>query len=418
MNTDILEGINLDNLALTIGIDVGWSERQRSCAFAAYDPLHQLKWPDRAERYETEQLGCCRFRLSELIEFLASVRETMATYEQTFVVVDGPLGPVSKPRSNRVVDSSFRRGEFRNRMQPADIDNSIGRTYVDATYQIVDQLKANCSPWASGAIDAPIVIAETNPTVGLALMNPKYCREHLPSRKRPLVPPSNERGERAIRAKSDFYWRVGGDSICASILGNVKISEERNHENVAGLYCLAVAASLSRNEVISCGDQDTGVYVFPRRVHQDWHSDLKSVGIVSGDIDDTEAGPASSNFYHWGRPVSVASDENGGVKERALEADEEDEELVGSGEITNLLLNDNGGVWERHNDWLEGIAGPVQLRCIRTDTLIELARAKSVAQWTSSPTPLALARLHGFDHPHLSCELSVAFDVEILEVEL
>jgi hypothetical protein len=116
--------------------------------------------------------------------------------------------------------------------------------------------------------------------------------------------------------------------------------------------------------------------------------------------------------------VSAASEESGGVKERPLKADEEDEELVGSGDITSLLLNDNGGVWQRHNDWVEGIAGPVQIRCIKTDAPIELARARAVAQWTSSPTPLALARRHDFDHAHLSCEHSVAFDVEILEVEL
>lgn len=169
----------MENSTLVIGIDIGWSEKQRSCAFAAVDPRQKLNWPGRSSRYDSTDLGCCRFRLSELIEFLVSVRHTMSSYEQTIIVVDGPLGPVSKPVLNRAVDSSFRRGEFRNRMQPADIDNATGRTYVNATYQVVESLGAEWLPWVGGPVVTSVVIAETNPTVGLALMNRKYEWETL-----------------------------------------------------------------------------------------------------------------------------------------------------------------------------------------------------------------------------------------------
>ena len=403
---------------LSIGIDIGWSEQKRSCAFAALDPLHVLPWPDRTKSYGSESLRCCRFRLSELIAFLAGVRPAISNYDQTLVVLDGPLGPGSKPVQNRPVDSSFRRGQFRNRMQPADIDNESGRIYVDATYQVVDGLDAACSPWVGGPTDSSIVITETNPTVGLALMNRKYEWEELPSRKRPLVPPKNERSEGAMRAKSDFYWRVGGNVHCASILQDALVAEERNHENVAGLYCLAVASTLSVGEAISCGDKQSGVYVFPNCIDGDWHSDLESIGIEFGTPEKTKRASSTNDFSNWSRANSGSKNAENNSNEELSEIENTDDELAGSGDLEILLLNDNGGIWERHNDWLEGLGGPVVIRCTKTDTQATLNRAESERQWTSQPTALTLARLHGFDRDHLSCEHSIAIEIEIMEVEI
>lgn len=403
---------------LTIGIDIGWSERQRSCAFAAFDPLRKLKWPDRTKIYDSADLGCCRFRLSELIEFLVNVRQAMSSYARTIVIIDGPLGPKSRPISNRSVDSSFRRGEFRNRMQPADIDNKIGRTYVNATYQVVECLDASFLPWVGGPVVSSVVIAETNPTVGLALMTQKFRRESLPSRKRPLVPPRTARSERAIRAKSDFYWRVGGNRQCASILKSPKIARERNHENVAGLYCLAVASSLSSGRALACGDATTGVYVFPDAVDGEWLDDLKSVGITSGEATEIVRSSTTEDFATWSRATSglaeATPDSTGGPES----FEDLDDNLATSGDCQSLLLNDNGGIWEKHNDWLEGLDGPVRVRCKASGVKVTLKRAKSLTQWTSDPKALPIARSHGFEQPNLSSMRSIAIDIEILEVEL
>jgi hypothetical protein len=408
----------LNRSTLLLGIDIGWSEKQRSCAFAAHDPKQKIIWPVRAQKYGNNEAACCRFKLSELIGFLASVRDAMAHYDQTVVVVDGPLGPHSRPTENRPVDSSFRCDEFRNRMQPSDIKSEVGQTYVRATYQVAECLAIPITPWVEGPVDSSFVIAETNPTVGLALINRKYAVNKIPSRKRPLVPPSSKPDERAIRAKSDFYWRIGANMVCGDILRSTSVAAERNHENVAGLYCLAVASALSAGNAISFGDKQAGVYVFPNTINVDWHADLAKVGIVSGSVQSLQTRAQDIDFDSWCPTVVLPkkSTEAPITLEASNDQFNEDLSIDDNNEI--LLLCDNGSVWQQHNDWLEGVSGPVTLQCLATGEAIELVRARGAGQWTANPTTLSIAKLNAFDRGHLSREHCVAIEVGILEMSL
>jgi len=404
----------MEGSTLLVGIDIGWSDKKRSCAFAASDPNLKIDWPVRADEYGSDALKCCRFKLTELVEFLRANRDAMKTYKRTIVVVDGPLGPLKKPSSNRDVDSFFRKEEFNNRMQPADINNGMGRTYVNATYQVAETLGDHVIPWVKGAFDTAMVVAETNPTVGLALLNHKYDVNKLPSRKRPLLPPSNLKAARAIRAKSDFYWQAGGNYQCATLLECATVAKEQNHENVAGLYCLAVASALCSNQAISCGDSKSGVYVFPNGVHPDWHSDLRP-GLVYGEIQNACEPPSLFDFAPWIRANDASNEATTSSSDKQIDCDVT-EELALKGNRETLLLCDNGGVWERHNDWLEGAAGPARVRCVENNIDVTLARANASTQWKSDPTTLSLARKHGAQIDHLSSDDCVSIEVEILEL--
>ena len=407
----------MTNETLLIGIDIGWSERQRSCAMAVRDVNRRIEWPPRAKFYGGDGLVCCRFRLSELMAFLQRIQAVPGDYQRTVLVLDGPLGPSGRPTKNRAVDSSFRRGEFRYRMQPADVGNAVGQEYVNATYTVAEYFAEVVQPWMGGPTDSKLIIAETNPTVGLALLTQKYAISEIPSRKRPLVPPAAERGERSIRAKSDFYWRVGANLICSSILDSAEIAAERNHENVAGLYCLAVASAISTGSAVSCGDEANGAYIFPSEVHSDWRVDLQQAGAISGHLE-TLPIPEPVDLHNWFRaipafsPIEVDVGTNDQDRDGATDCvDVEDNKNC-------LLLCDNGGVWQQHNNWLDGASGPVKVQCIPTQLVLELKRASEDGHWTVAPTALTVARRHGFSQSHLSREHSIAIEIEILDLSL
>jgi len=407
----------MDKDALLIGIDIGWSAKTRSCAVAVIDPKGVIDWPKYAKSYGSAALVCCRFKLSELINFLTSVQRDADRYEQTFLVLDGPLGPTGRPSTNRSVDSVFRRGDFHNRMRPVDIDNADGKTYVDATYQVAHCFSEAIEPWVGGSTDSRLIIAETHPTVGMALMVPKYGVDQLPSRKRPLIPPKDQPDERVIGAKSDFYWRVGANEKCGVILESPAVAHERHHENVAGLYCLAVSSSISRRNAVSFGDKASGVYVFPNEIDSSWLSDLKSVDLVAGNIKPVDRNSPRTSFEAWNRPRPPVEKESIDIEAHGSCIQDGDDEVLDS-DFRMLLLNDNGGIWEKHNDWLEDAVGPVRLRCITTDAQITLERAGGLGQWRSKPTPLSLARVDGFGESHLSNKDAFSKCIQILDIGL
>jgi len=247
-------------------------------------------------------------------------------------------------------------------MQPVDVDTNDGRTYVDATYATIEALIPGFNSWMGRPPANHIVVTETNPTVGLALMSKKYNTEVLPTRTRPLMPPTSDRVSKAIRAKSDFYWTVGGATACSIILGSERVADEMHHERVASLYCLAVAASIASDNYCACGSEDDGVYMFPSGVHPDWINDIQGVGIVAGQLRESGADASSADLSQWPRAEKAVRRE---ATDKAKVIDEPDDEIecelayMGDDEI--LLLNDNGGVWEKHNEWLADMESPVHV---------------------------------------------------------
>ncbi|MEI8211935.1 MAG: hypothetical protein WCI02_07285 [Planctomycetota bacterium] len=406
----------MKNTELIIGIDVGWSEKRPSCGVAIKDPLDQIQWPNSTVTYGgTSSTKCCKFRLSELLDFLGRIPSLR--YTKIVVVIDGPLGPEGPPQKNREVDSAFRCNEFNGRMQPMDIEGKDGGTYVEATYRVANFFADSVKPWPFSQAESKLLIAETHPTVGLALFNRKHNVRELPSRKRPLVPPSGQANEGAIRAKSDFYWRIGGNRQCESMLDCTGIAEERDHERVAALYCLAVAVSLANGQATAVGKKDSGVYVFPKVFHQDWIEDIKSIGVIGNDPLELMDVANTDCFTKW-QPAHVATTVPANGSTNLEEENDNASDPEQRGDVGWLLLNDNGGVHEKHNLWLTNFTNCVQVRLIKRNLEATLIKANSPTQWkidSNSDKALGIAKQYGFVFDHLSNANAFSIEFEVVK---
>jgi hypothetical protein len=100
--------------------------------------------------------------------------------------------------------------------------------------------------------------------------------------------------------------------------------------------------------------------------------------------------------------------------------DVDDQEFKGDKQL--LVLKDNGGIWEKHNDWLVELDEPV---CVKTldskQEVVPLKRAsggKSSGQWVSvnkDQRPLKLAQARDYLGKRLKNEDSAAINVELLD---
>lgn len=404
---------------INIGIDVGWSVQTRSCGVAVMgiDP----NWQDSGiARYGSVSVKL--FSLRELVQWLPGFIDSIAdSLPNTTVVVDGPLGLSGRPEANRYIDSACRVQGFHLRAFPNDVTGISGQLYVNATYQIVEPfLKARVLPWLGERIKEGLIVAETHPTVGLALQLPQLDPRTLPSRRNPFIL-SNE-GDRLVRAKSDWYWMRGAGREISQLL-DAPVAHEMHHERRAALYCLAAANALSADRAlvvgraaIQNGINATGVYVFPADVHADWAADVNRIGVVYGEPDYRQNGelvdisfrlPGGSQNIGIAAPPSGVEDEG-----------HDDGELPYGQEI--LYLCDNGGVWGKHNSWLEDCNRRATLQAcdvVRGD--IRLGVAKRSGQWVveNNGSTLQLARSRGFLGQHLSHAECVQIPVTVIQCE-
>jgi hypothetical protein len=402
---------------IRIGIDIGWSKTRKSCAVAlrGCDPAPAARnWRRISSKDDPSPIWAALFRLDELLaflsEFLTQMRDQLG---DMVLVLDGPIGPSGKPQADRHVDSAFGRSEFYGRMQPLPITSKDGPKYVDVTYQVLGQFFAVSGgaflpPWPAAA-GGQFVYAETNPTVGLALLVPPQERTTLPSRKRPLIT-----ADQTFRAKSDWYWHIGAARRVAELLQSREVAQETHHERVAALYCLAVAERLGcqlRGEggVAAVGDT-SGVYVIPAAVASDWLPPLREVGLFRGELAPQQTFTARVVAVSEVAPVTVSGDSDAGPPEASDTADKGDDQL--------LVLTDNGGFWESKNDWLAGLEGPVALQALDQEgATIRLIRADGAVMWKSeskNQTPLKLARSRGFSGKRLTTRCAIAIPVRLL----
>jgi len=408
-----------------IGIDVGWSERTRSCAMAirGATPPEGGRWKPFASNEEgVEPVHVGLFRLSELLDCLRSFVSVLSEDgRRTTLIVDGPVGRDGEPRQNRHIDSACRCNGFNRRTQPSDIEAINGDTYVEATYKIIRSFFSSAdfiAPWWGGVEKVGwLTYAETHPTVGLALLLPPQPRAsgELPSRKRPL-----SIGSDLIRAKSDWYWRKGAGAIVSTILKCPEIASEVNHERVAGLYCLAVADLLSydASNVVAIGDV-AGIYVVPRReLEVGWTSDIERVKWIEGRPDDVD-GRATAMSLADPLPISAADSQT--VTKESDSADDTDTSGKADNDL-DLVFNDNYAIWQRHNCWLLDFEGPVQVKILeqpqREATLVR-SGAYGQGQWkmaAGQPAPIAIALEHGFSGGHLSNANSWVIRVGLAEL--
>jgi hypothetical protein len=363
-----------------IGIDIGWSTKRASCGVAVRGGNLLLPY---AHTYGT-RMQAGRYTLPVLLEVIGSWRSRNAqALKDAIVVLDGPLGPAGRPTRDRHVDSACSREEFYQRCQPVPISHPQSAAYIDATYRIFEALGMEGSVWMGGAVPAVrAVVAETNPTVALALLVEPQPRDTLPSRRRARLV-----NGRLVRAKSDWYWACGANVAVARVLGTQEVAKEKDHERVAALLCLAVASEIEAGRAVALGDKD-GIYAVPHRLAEGWRSTLQQVG-----------GQGTALYEHMperagmGRCLSVEVE----VLAAPVPGCEEEPEL-GKGDLVELVIADSGGLNETQNPWLEGMESPVQLLTC-TPKPIHLSvrhgpgRLKNVTQWVVTPTASVLREL-------------------------
>ena len=427
---------------ISIGIDIGWSKKSKSCALAlrGCEPdAMPTSWWRYAPKAGAESIHVGLFRLDELLKFLPDfLTQLQGRVKDMVVVVDGPVGPDGPPIANRYVDSAFGRAQFNRRMQPSAVTSKDGPKYVAVTRQVIGKFfdavgDKFLPPWPFSGVKGQFVYAETHPTVGLALLVPQQAVESLPSRNRPLRSP-----EKTFRAKSDWYWRIGARERVADAL-QAQVNLETHHERVAGLYCLAIAENLARHlesplPTVAAVGGDDGVYVIMSDVAANWEVPVRDIGVRSGGLRPQAAFSSELPQVYPVRILTPAmSDKRSsvddldkhpipGLEPETVRVVNDSDDMEFKGDRQLLVLSDNGGIWETQNDWLVDLDEPVCLKTLDSkQEVVILKRASgglNSGQWVSvnkNQTPLELAKARGYQGKHLKKDDSVAIDVELLD---
>jgi len=280
------------------------------------------------------------------------------------------------------------------------ISHPSSQVYVRATYSVVEALgpTAAAAIRVGGSLPEGTILAETNPTVALALLLPKQPLESLPSRKRARLVDG-----RSVRAKTDWYWRIGAGQSIAEALGCSAVASELDHERVAALTCLALAkqlvgASVDGSRAIALGDEN-GIYLASAQHDRSWSEDLLPVGLRSGA---PAPGSRSAIATREFRQMEIATP----AEYDGLDADSD------RGDDVDLLLCDAGGAWVQHNPWLADLDKPLTVEVIDQPSLVlrlePAAQHSRSGQWKVSPTAESLAKQLG--HP-LPLATSTAFSI-------
>ncbi|MCC6812158.1 MAG: hypothetical protein IT381_32355 [Deltaproteobacteria bacterium] len=384
-----------------VGIDVGWSKKRRSCAIAASGANIRM----RRERAYGNGINAQRATLDELCGALEEwTKRYPEEVAKAVIVLDGPLGRGGPPRADRHIDSACGCDDFNLRAQPVRISHPSTAEYVDATYRVVDALGGSAARdrvWIGGHLPDGTIIAETNPTVGLCLLVAKQDPAKLPSRKRALRIPQRGDSYRAVRAKSDWYWAIGGNAFVADVLGSKEVKEETDHELVAGLYCLAVAQQLAmqaknKTRAMVLGDEHGG-YVVSSMVAQSWFKAVQAVGVIFGQ-------PVCGDDSHYREPLVTRAD-SVPITFVGKPDDAEGDPSIDRGDFLDLYICDSGGIYAAHNGWLRGEPEPVELSASDGSEIL-LSHADQndrSGQWKSMPTTSELGKAFGqapLSHEH------------------
>jgi hypothetical protein len=407
-----------DQERVNVGIDVGWSEKKKSCALAIEGLALTAGMPGwTSYQGKGRPVAVGLFRYTELLAMAADLIRSLLPRCSVTVVLDGPLGPKGRPSGNRRVDGEFTREPFRGRMQPSPVATGDGPRYAEVTDRLAKTLHDAAGSvyragWWDGRPAGKLTCCETHPTVGLALLLPPQEVDSLPTRKRPRRLMQDGPW---VRAKSDWYWQLGAGRWVAEEMACPAVASETHHERVAGLYCLAVATRLSAHQsevptVAAVGGPD-GVYVVPSVVDRGWVHGLRRVGVHAGQLLPQD----QARFVTAARKLpAVASSGPTDTGSQEIDSDEAEK-----GDAATLILNDNGGIWEQHNDWLLGLTSPVYVRTEDEHRqTIRINQVGGAGQWgvkKAEHRPKQLASLRGFQGLHLSGDAAWAIPITLID---
>lgn len=381
---------------LLVGIDIGWSKRRRTCALALRGPADQ-----RSGIAFGSNISVGVYTLEELLEELVRIVRAYPTlFESALVVIDGPVGPNIAPVPGRLLDGAFSRGGFARRAPAYALTHGSGVEMAQTTRRVLGALTDSVTAvraWLGGPVPADVlVVAETNPTPAMALLLPQQEVASLPSRKHA----KGLAGE-TIRAKSDWYWHLGGGAYAARILGQGAVAHEANHERRAALFALALAAGLARSPgaIAALGDQD-GVYLVPAQVDQTWKADVERIGVAHGPVTFVAAQEAPPITATNVRPPLTPPAPRVTAPRTA--------------DMTiRVVMNDNGGLNVAANPWLSDVELPCVL-CGPGGILLTVVSRfnRRSDMFRVEPSVLSVARSLGFEGAHLSKQTPVGFEAE------
>jgi hypothetical protein len=349
-------------MGVLIGLDVGWSERRRTCGVA-------LRGGSLAERGTVEYADVAAVALNKRDvgrALGAVVRRTLKEGQRVLVVTDAIVGPHRVPPVDRRVDAHCSIQGFYGRAQSYPATQNAGAQLSATLHDILDELLAGTgaqwSPWLGDGSPplSGVVVTETNPTTSMALSLPMADRGLLPTRNVHRVLADGTR----VRAKSDWYWRLGAGVLAAESLGVPGIDEESHHERVAALWCLALAHELDTSgRVALLGDQCGTYLVGP--IDPSWVADAERVGVRWGRV---HLGKSPLRTLHSTQhPVVDISDVDAESNDEVCDAD--DDAL--RGDSIRVHFTDNGGLTRKANLWIDSVDIPCRLR-LRGNTTAEI----------------------------------------------
>lgn len=381
-------------MSLLIGLDVGWSEKRRTCGVAMLGA--------RVEEKDTVTYGdvsAVALLARDVAGVLSpAVQRALRQGQRVLIVADAIVGQHGVPQAARHVDGACSKAGFYLRAQSCSATTETGRRLYATLHEILDELlvaaETHWTPWLG---DCPlpsrgVVVTETNPTTSMALALAMADRASLPTRTASRTLPDGTR----VRAKSDWYWRSGAGQLAAEMLSTPAIGDERHHERVAGLWCLALARELEAfGRVALLGDED-GTYLVGS-VDPSWEADVDRVGVRWGTVHRVTRGLASLDAVPK-RTVELSARREPGAEGHSEDAGPSDDEALPGG-VVSVRFTDLGGLSRKANPWLGSVQIPCRLRLLGKTTVevtvTRFAPPNDRSQFKIGPTIGQLMRAWG-----------------------
>lgn len=259
---------NIPSVGSVLGIDVGWSEIEKSSAVC------RLFWDSRKIGWDNSRFRAREVERKEIIRSVASENLLLAA------AIDGPLmRSFSEIERYRSAERLLSRGELKNRIgKPGQSSSGNGKKLNQQANLSAKVLKDLCEIDSSQEeirID-PLAIHEAFPTTFLGVMI-----DSQPPRKKKR---SDDYFEYLVgNGKLDDFLTglLPGRNICNSLC------EVRNHDDRAALVCAITALCVTAQSYTAVGDNEDGWIILPPKA---WFADWAYSAICNNVIQDEKEG--------------------------------------------------------------------------------------------------------------------------------
>lgn len=239
-----------------LGVDVGWSLKQRSSAACRLDwDGDSLRWTIRRFTGDPEARA-------------SNMAEVVGAHHLLAAALDGPLrGDLAVVDIYRAAERALSIKPIAGRIsQPGSSRSPIGRLLNHHTNEFA-RLLIDSAQLAAASHDHAIHrlgLVEAFPTSFLGLMHP-----------------DPDKGLR-VRRSDRYYEAVVGQGTLAALVAHhlpgrrleQSLDSVTNHDDRAALVCAITALGVARNDYTTVGDADGWIILPPRRFIADWAQPL------------------------------------------------------------------------------------------------------------------------------------------------